>query len=245
MATLTVLLAALHSPVLADGPAWIDLIPRSHERDAWQGDNKEWTVAGDAALDPNNPRALVAKPGDGVLISSLSGHIELRNLSSRQAWADLETHAEFLIPKGANAGLKLQGLYEIQIKDTQGKKNPTGDDCGGVYPRAELTPRYHTIDQGISPRTNAALAAGQWQTLDVVFQAPRFDKDGKKTANARFKKVVLNGQVIHEDVELKWPTGHAWRKEKEVASGPLFLQGDHGPVAYRNVRVRPLDSAKP
>jgi len=132
----------------------------------------------------------------------------------------------------------LQGLYEIQIRDSCGKKQPTGSDCGGVYPRAELVPHYHTTDQGAPPRTNAARPAGQWQTLDIRFQAPRFDTEGKKTANARFLEVVLNGQVIHRDVELKWPTGHAWRLEPEVPQGPLFLQGDHGPIAYRNVRVR-------
>jgi hypothetical protein len=73
----------------------------------------------------------------------------------------------------------------------------------------------------------------------VLFLAPRFNAQGKKTANARFVKVILNGQVIHENVDLKTPTGHAWRN-KEVAQGPLLLQADHGPVAFRNVRVRPL-----
>jgi hypothetical protein len=52
--------------------------------------------------------------------------------------------------------------------------------------------------------------------------------------------VVLNDQVIHEDVDLKTPTGHAWRL-KEVARGPILLQGDHGPVAFRNIRVKALD----
>ena len=83
-------------------------------------------------------------------------------------------------------------------------------------------------------------APGEWQTLDVIFRAPRFDSDGKKTRSARFDKVVLNGQIIHEDVEVKTPTGHAWRL-KEVARGPILLQGDHGPVAFRNIRVKPLD----
>ena len=67
--------------------------------------------------------------------------------------------------------------------------------------------------------------------------APRFDKDGKKTANARIVKATLNGQVIHENVELLTPTGHNYTKP-EMATGPLMLQGDHGPVAFRNVKVR-------
>ena len=60
-----------------------------------------------------------------------------------------------------------------------------------------------------------------------------------KIKNARFDNVVLNGQVIHRNVELKTPTGHYWRN-KEVERGPILLQGDHGPVAFRNIRVRPL-----
>lgn len=216
---------------------WIALIGEE-ELEAWQGESESWIVAGDAALDPQNERGLVATPGRGVLISSLNGRAEFRNLTSKQCFADQEVHVEFLVPKGSNAGVKFQGLYEIQIADSHGKEKPTASDCGGIYPRAELKPRYHTIDEGVPPPVNAAKPAGQWQELDVVFRAPRFDAEGKKVENARFMKVVLNGQVIHENVELPWPTGHAWRKEKEVASGPLFLQGDHGPVAFRNVRVK-------
>ncbi|HLF95430.1 MAG TPA: family 16 glycoside hydrolase, partial [Planctomycetota bacterium] len=82
-------------------------------------------------------------------------------------------------------------------------------------------------------------AAGEWQSFDVVFLAPRFDAAGKKTANARFVKVTHNGQVIHEEVEVTGPTrAGAWEDEKPL--GPIMLQGDHGPVAFRNLRVRPL-----
>ncbi len=90
------------------------------------------------------------------------------------------------------------------------------------------------------PKVNAARPAGQWQTLDLIFKAPRFDQSGKKEANARFEKVVLNGQVVQENLELRAPTGHAWRLS-EVRRGPLLLQADHGPVAFRNIRVRPLE----
>jgi len=127
-------------------------------------------------------------------------------------------HVEFLIAKRSNSGVKLHGHYEIQIADSHGVKEPTADDCGGVYPRAEQKPKYHHIDKGIPPKTNAARAAGEWQTLDIIFLAPRFDSAGKKTANARLVKVVLNGQVIHENVELLTPTGHAW-KNPEMAKG--------------------------
>ena len=159
------------------------------------------------------------------------------DLYTKEKYGDLEVHVEFLIPKGSNSGIKLHGHYEIQIEDSYGIKKPKGSDCGGVYPRAEAKPRYHHIDDGIAPKVNACKPAGEWQTLDIEFVAPRFDKNGKKIANARLPKVLLNGIVIHENVELLTPTGDRWRG-LEMAEGPLMLQGDHGPVAFRNLRLR-------
>jgi hypothetical protein len=68
------------------------------------------------------------------------------------------------------------------------------------------------------------------------FQAPRFDKD-KKVANAKVLKVVFNDQVIHENVDVTGATGGALGKE--VAEGPLMIQGDHGPIAIRSIKVTP------
>jgi hypothetical protein len=91
----------------------------------------------------------------------------------------------------------------------------------------------------VPPNVNAAKPAGEWQTLSIVFQSPRFDENGKKTANAKFVKVVLNGTVLHENVEMKGPTPGGLTG-KEAPIGPLMLQGDHGAVAYRNLKVTPL-----
>ena len=168
------------------------------------------------------------------IVNGMTG--KTRNLLSKEDFGDVEAHFEFQVPKGSNSGVKFEGFYEIQISDSFGVAKPTASHCGGIYPRAEMLPRYHYIDEGTPPRVNAARPAGEWQTLDVIFRAPRFDADGKKIKNARFDKVVLNGQVIHEDVDVKTPTGHVWRL-KEVARGPILLQGDHGPVAFRNIRV--------
>ena len=62
-----------------------------------------------------------------------------------------------------------------------------------------------------------------------------------QTSNAKFARVVLNRKLIHENVEVSAPTGAAWRLVREVPRGPLLLQGDHGPVAFRNIQVRPHD----
>jgi hypothetical protein len=234
----------LATPLLSGGRLhgenqdWIDL---GKDLDAWKGPTGAWQVAGGAAIDPENARRLRGQPGKGILLNGAAGRAP--NLISKAVFGDVEVHVEFLIPHKSNSGVKLMGLYEIQIYDSYGIKEPTASDCGGIYPRAELKPVYHHIDKGVPPRVNAARPPGQWQTLDILFRAPRFDDTGKKTVSARFVKVVLNGQVVHDDVEVATPTGHAWHNP-EVTSGPLLLQGDHGPVAFRNVRIRPLPEVR-
>jgi hypothetical protein len=215
---------------------WIHLT----KLDAWKKPGK-WYLAEDVKLDPDNARKLVGKPGGTVLLNGPAGRTS--DLLSNESYGDLELRFDFMIPQGSNSGVKFHGLYEIQIVDSHGKKELTGDSCGGIYPRAEEKPKYHHIDKGIAPKTNAAKPAGDWQTMHAIFQAARFDAEGKKIANARMIKVVLNGQVIHEDVELKTPTGGNWKRQ-EMARGPLLLQGDHGPVVFRDVRVRPFVAEK-
>lgn len=216
-------------------PKELDLLPGN--LDAWKLPHGDWTEVAGVELDPKNARKLLAKEGKGVWYNGPKGRAA--NLFTKQKFADLEVHLEFNIPKGSNSGIKFHGHYEIQILDSFGKKELTGDDCGGIYPRAELKPKYHHIDKGIAPKVNASKAPGEWQTFDLVFIAPRFDKDGKKIANAKIAKAVFNGQVIHENQELLTPTGNLWQ-EKEMYEGPLMLQADHGPVAFRNMRVKVL-----
>lgn len=204
--------------------------------DAWQKDRRGWSLAGEVKLNPENARRLDSTPGDVVLVSNG----DAVNLHTNQKFQDVQLKCDFLIPTRSNAGVKLNGLYEIQIRDTHDMKELTGDMCGGVYPRAKLGPRYTHIDKGIAPSENAAKPAGEWQTLELTFYSPRFDEAGKKIENARFEHVVLNGKEVHKMVDLKYPTGAAWNMMPEVAEGAVMLQGDHGPVAFRNIQVRPL-----
>ena len=128
------------------------------------------------------------------------------------------------------------GRYEIQVYDSFGveKDKYPGIECGGIYPRW-ISERNV---EGHSPRVNASKPPGEWQSFDILFRAPRFDSTGKKIANAKVVRIIHNGKVIHENVELNGPTrGALW--EKESPTGPIRLQGDHGPVAYRNLRVEP------
>jgi hypothetical protein len=150
---------------------------------------------------------------------------------------------EFLLGDGSNSGVKLQQRYEIQLFDSYGKKELSGTDCGGIYPHWKFRRNgrgLNYIDQGVAPKVNAANPAGQWQALHIVFTAPRFDNKGNKIENARFVSVTLNDQEIHRDVEVDSPTGNASSPLPEVAKAPLYLQLDHGPVAFRNVRVKPF-----
>ena len=240
--------AVVLAAVLASAPAPADPPPRETadgwlvlmHPDDWKRFDPGWVIAGSVALDPEKPTRLKAEPvkDGGVWVNGTKGR--LPDLYTKQSFGDCEVHVEFLIAKNSNSGVKFHGVYEIQIMDTAGKKDADlfGDDSGGVYPRHDIAKGVGYLDKGVPPRVNAAGPAGEWQTLDVVWKSPRVGPDGKKTASARVVKAVMNGKVIHEDVEVKTQTGSNWDKP-ETATGPLMLQTDHGPVAFRNVRVKP------
>jgi len=236
MAT-TLVLSLLIAAAASGGDArgeWIELLAGENFR-AWREPRGQWMMVDNAATDPADARRLAWTPGTRVAINGPQGRTV--NLITAQEFGDVEAHIEFMIPKGSNSGVYFMGRYEIQIFDSHGvaKDKYPGIECGGIYPR--------WIDNqnvgGRSPRVNASLPPGQWQAFDVVFRAPRFDSAGKKTKNAEFVRVVHNGQVIHENVEVDGPT-RAALFDDERPTGPLMLQGDHGPVAYRNVRLRGL-----
>jgi hypothetical protein len=220
----------------ADTAGWRDLVTEK-PGEVFAGKVGGWYPADSVEIDAGNERRLTGKPGKGILVNGKAGREP--DLTTKESFGDVELELEFLMPKRSNSGVKFHAVYEIQLCDSFGKKGTlTGEDCGGIYPRANLLPVYKHIDKGIAPKVNACKEPGTWQKLTAIFISPRFDADGKKTANARIVKATLNGTTIHEDVELKTPTGNNWEK-KEKDKGPILIQGDHGPVAYRNVRVRP------
>jgi hypothetical protein len=204
----------------------------------WRLPNGEWYEANEAIVDPENPRRLVGKPGNGVLINGPTG--KTNSLVTRKQFQDVQLHLEFMVAEGSNSGVSFHGNYEIQILDIAHVEKPTGAHCGGIYPRAEAEPTYHHIDAGSPPRVNAAKPPGQWQTLDIIFQSPRFDENGNKISNAQFVRVVHNGLVIQEDAELAWANGTNWDRPQRPR-GPVIIQGDYGPIAIRNATVREWD----
>jgi len=237
-----VFLAAVAAAVAASCLAAPALLAEEHcltgdDLSAWRGDTGTWTVVGEARMDPSNPKQISTSAGTGVLAGGTAGRTV--NLLSKLEHGDVEAHVEFMVPQGSNSGVYFQGRYEVQVLDSWGVEELKHGDCGGIYQRWDPKrnpPGY----EGHPPRVNASREPGQWQSFDVVFRAPRFDAAGNKIANARFVKVAHNGVVVHEDVEVTGPTRAAsFSDEKPV--GPLMLQGDHGPVAYRNVRLKLLD----
>lgn len=181
------------------------------------------------------PTAWSAAAG-GVISNGASGRAS--NLVSDRKFGDAEMHIEFLLPKGSNSGVYLQGLYEVQVADSYGIAHPTSHECGGIYERW-INGRG---TGGTAPLVNASRPAGQWQSFDIRFRAPRFDAQGRKVADARFLEVKHNGILVQKDVSVDGPT-RASMDLPEAAENPIMLQGDHGSVSFRNIYVRPLDAA--
>jgi hypothetical protein len=194
----------------------------------------DWTVAKAVTLNSAQPEKFNLEPGEGILVNGVKG--TAINLVTKAEFGDVEAHVEFCISKKSNSGVYLMGRYEVQIYDSHGveKDKYPGLECGGLYPR--WTAERNEFE-GHSPKVNVSKPPGEWQSFDLVFRAPRFDASGKKIGNAKFVKVSHNGVVIHENVEVTGPTRAAMFEDEKLA-GPLMLQGDHGPVAFRNIRIK-------
>jgi hypothetical protein len=189
-----------------------------------------WFEAGNAKLNSGDEKKLTAVEGAGVLINDQGKTI---NLVTEQTFGNVKLELEFMISAKSNSGVYLQGRYEIQIFDSWGKENPVSWDCGGIYARYDGTKTY----EGVRPLVNASKQPGEWQHLFISFRAPRFNKKGEKIKNAVFKEVKLNGVTVHKNVEVTGPTASSL-DNIEGPLGPLMLQGDHGPVAYRNIKLK-------
>jgi len=201
-----------------------------------------WFEASSVKLDSLDNKVFNYEIGKGCFVNGPIG--KTNHFESEDSFGDIELHIEFMVPKGSNSGIYFQSRYEIQVFDSWGIENPQHSDCGGIYQRwDESKPNKEKGYEGIAPRVNASKAPGEWQTFDIVFRAPRFDKNGVKIKNALFEKVVLNGIVIHENKEVTGATREGLDDE-EVAKAPLRLQGDHGRVAYRNIRIRTLENSR-
>jgi hypothetical protein len=200
-------------------------------------DRSKWIV-GRPALNSPDAAQLVADKASGLQDAALINPEGGTDIYSAVQHGDATIDLEFMVPKGADSGVYVLGEYEVQIFDSFGKQTLGLADLGGVFaPASGDRPA-----DARPPPINVAKAPGTWQRMVIEFQAPKF-QGNRKIANARFLKVAINGQVLHENVELSGPnigglTGN------EAPTGPLLLQGAHASVAFRNIRItarRPAD----
>jgi hypothetical protein len=161
---------------------------------------------------------------------------ESGDIWTKQNFGDCQLHIEWAAPLPAtgegqdrgNSGIFLMGLYEVQVLDSyQNKTYPDGQAAAiyGQYP----------------PLVNACRPPGQWQSYEIIFHRPRFDKTGKLIQAARIT-VLHNGVLVQNNVELTGPTAHKQRPPYQPHADklPISLQ-DHGnPVRYRNIWIREL-----
>ncbi|MGD0775811.1 MAG: DUF1080 domain-containing protein [Candidatus Solibacter sp.] len=219
-------------------PGWKPLL-NGRDLEGWHaadGKPLEWFATTAVRWDRESaPFALHAQPAaGGLILNSAAG--KTANLVSDATFGDVELYLEFFLARGSNSGVYVHGLYEVQVKDSYGVEHPTSHDCGGIYERQ--VPGKGGVG-GTAPLRNASKPAGEWQTFEIRFRAPRFDAAGRKIENARFLRVLHNGILVQDNVEAEGPTTSPL-PIVEAPSNPLMLQGDHGPVAYRNIYIRPL-----
>ena len=147
---------------------------------------------------------------NGVLTNAKGG----ANLVTEAVYTDFKLHVEVRYPPRGNSGVYLRGRHEVQVEDSVVTKAD-----------AEATGGLGAIYGFLIPDQNASKGAGQWETLDL-------------TLVGRLVTVVLNGKRIICEQEIPGPTGGAL-DSKEGTAGPIMLQGDHGPVEFRNLVITP------
>ncbi len=148
---------------------------------------------------------------DPVRVEGEEG-VRYANLRTVQEFEDFNLKLEVNVGEGQNSGVYLRGIYEVQVEDTYGR-DPDSHNMGAIYSR-------------ITPRVAAEKPPGEWQTLDV-------------TLLDRHVTVKLNGTTIINNEPLLGCTGGAlWADE--FRPGPIYLQGDHGAIKYRNIILTPI-----
>jgi len=173
-----------------------------------------------------------------------NGYIEIApgtgSLMTKEKFGDVQLHIEWATPAEpraasqgrGNSGVMLMALYEIQVLDSYDNISYADGQAGAIYGQ-------------YPPLVNASRKPGEWQTYDIVFEAPRFE-DGE-LAKPAYVTVFHNGVLLHHRKEMMGPMRHRAPSEYKAhpAELPLLLQGHGNPVRYRNIWIRPLDLEYP
>lgn len=163
---------------------------------------------------PNQVSGWSAQDGELVNkpVQPEKGHVSYGNLRTEDEFEDFNLKLEVNVGEGENSGIYLRGIYEIQVSDSYGR-DLDSHNMGGVYSR-------------ITPTENAEKPAGQWQTFDI-------------TLLDRHVTVVLNGKTIIDNQPVPGCTGGALWADP-FKPGPIYLQGDHTGIRYRNIVLTPI-----
>ncbi|HSV74756.1 MAG TPA: DUF1080 domain-containing protein [Chthonomonadales bacterium] len=177
------------------------------------------TLTGWRVRNPGAKNAWVAE--NGVLRNTETG----TDLVTERTFGDFDLHVEFNVPRGSNSGVYLQGRYEVQITDAY--RQPLSSYNSGIYSTIPAT-------------ENVGKPADDWQAYRISFRQARRGADGTVTEKARVT-VYWNGIRVIDRREIGGVTGGELDRA-EGTPGPIMLQGDHGPILYRNIRIRPVPS---
>lgn len=171
-------------------------------------------LSGWRLINPNQANGF--KVENGVLVNDPvqkeGQHVRYGNLRTEEEFEDFNLTLEVNVPEGSNSGVYLRGMYEIQVMDSYGK-DLDSHNMGALYSR-------------ITPSQAAEKPAGEWQSMDI-------------TLVDRHVTVKLNGKTIIDNQPAYGPTGGAISADV-FKKGPIYLQGDHGKVSYRNMVLRPV-----
>ncbi len=199
--------------------------------------SENWQVVDNVVADRIKEKTFYSKAGSGILLNTPKKGAN-ENLFFNFEHGDIELEVDVMMPVKSNSGLYFQGRYEIQLLDSWTIKNPKHSDIGGIYQRwDESREEGKKGYEGHPPLVNTAKAPGLWQRFKIKFHAPKFDQSGKKIKNASFEEVWLNGVLIQKDIEVTGPT-RAAAFQDEKPKGALMIQGDHGPVAFKNIKYK-------
>ena len=153
---------------------------------------------------------------DGLLTNAPQAGKRGVDIHSEQMFDDFELHTEFKLPENSNSGIYLRGRYEVQINSHAGPLSQ--ESMGGVY-------SLHT------PTELASHPWDQWQIFDIRLVGTTLT-------------VVLNGKTILDQMDLPNATPGGTDRFKDTSKpGPIYIQGDHGPIAFRAIRIRPIAAA--
>lgn len=226
--------------IAQESPIPFEVLPLQNLSE-FQPTSGNWTIVKDVFYDLNGGASKITN-GTGILLNTLDKG-ENQPIKSSFEHGDIELELDFMMPKGSNSGVYLQGRYEVQLFDSWAVKNPKYSDAGAIYQRWDSSRGVGREGyEGHPPLVNVSRSPGLWQSLRIVFRAPRFDAQGKKVSNAKFISVHQNGVLVQKNIEVTGPTQAAFFDD-EQAMGPLVIQGDHGGVAIRDIKYKTYGAA--